>query len=78
MEHLEVQILCYDFGSVVSTDFSLMLLGSYLCELTYVAIDCEFGIWLIVEVLLYFSYVGPSIWTCELLIWVTWPPLVHS
>ena len=65
-------------GSVVSTDFSLMLLGSYLCELTYVAIDCEFGIWLIVEVLLYFSYVGPSIWTCELLIWVTWPPLVHS
>ena len=64
--------------SVVSTDYSLMLLGSYLCELTYVAIDCEFGIWLIVEVLLYFSYVGPSIWTCELLIWVTWPPLVHS
>ena len=66
------------YGSVVSTDFSLMLLGSYLCELTYVAIDCEFGIWLIVEVLLYFSYVGPSIWTCELLMWVTWPPLVHS
>ena len=54
-----------------------MLLGSYLCELTYVAIDCEFGIWLIVEVLLYFSYVGPSIWTCELLIWVTWPPVSH-
>ena len=46
-----------NYGSVVSTDFSLMLLGSYLCELTYVAIVCEFGTWLIVEVLLYFSCV---------------------